>query len=184
MVRRGKETREFIIGPPPPEVDPEAPREPLRRREATPDREESAPTPRRRESPAKLPKNRMTLREAQQAASDATMSWSEWEKSARGILLCNGWTIWRDRVLPKRFGAEAQRVGRAKGLPDFIAYKFSPDGSSQLAGVECKTGRARATKEQEGWIEAFEACPGAWGMIAYPSDRALLIEKAGGVTPL
>lgn len=148
------------------------------------------------------PKNQVSMAEARRMAEGEKMHWLEWEKRVDGLLRCNGWDSWKDRVMPKKFGAEAQRVGRKKGLPDRLVRKVfagfsdvppllrpmlgiaSWDGKLAVVGViECKTGAATTTPEQEKWLEAFRLLPGGFGMVVRPKDYRWLVERLGGEFP-
>lgn len=125
------------------------------------------------------------------------MGWREWEKKIDHALKLNGWTVWKDRVLPKRFGDAAQYVGRKRGLPDRLVGKVFADPSeipaalkvypTRLGGpisvvgfIEAKTGRATTTPDQDRWLGLANLCPGMFSVVVYPQDYDRLIEMLGG----
>jgi hypothetical protein len=146
--------------------------------------------------------NRMSVDEARALDKASKMGWQQWEKKVDGALRVNGWYWWRDRVLPKRFGEEAQRVGRKAGLPDrlvaktfFHVYELplplrsllgpvvlkSPgEGFCVVGFIECKTGSARLTGEQERWLEIAHLTPGMFGYVARPERYDELVALLGG----
>lgn len=127
--------------------------------------------------------NQVSAEEARSISALEGLSWQEFERKIDGALKANGWTVWRDRVLPKRYGGEAQRVGRKAGLPDRVAYKWE-GRRARMAFIEVKSGRrARLTDEQRGWIDAAAACPGVLSAVVYPSTFHEFVEELGGEYP-
>jgi hypothetical protein len=146
--------------------------------------------------------NRMSREEAARLDAYGKMDWRTWERKIDMALKVNGWTVWRDRVMPKRFGKDAQKVGRKAGLPDRLVGKvfenhddipkalmaYPPKtitGPVSVVGfIEAKTGRATATPEQERWLEFGRLCPGMFSLVVYPQDWSYLIKCLGGKEPL
>ena len=141
--------------------------------------------------------NRVTREEARRLDANAKMGWKQWEQKVDHALRLNKWTVWKDRVLPKRFGDAAQYVGRKRGLPDRLVGKRFADPSeipvalkvypASLAGpisvvgfVEAKTGRATTTPDQDRWLELANLCPGMFAVTVYPADYDYLVEILGG----
>ena len=150
------------------------------------------------------PKNHLSTVQSQIVQRDLQMSWDSWEAKIDGALRMNGWVWWRDRVMPKRFGDAAQRVGRKAGLPDRLVAKvfdspenlprdlasllglgepFAPDapGKFGVTGfIEAKTGRAVPTPKQERWLEIARLTPGMFGVVVYPHQYEELVALLGG----
>ena len=149
------------------------------------------------------PRNAMTRMEAQ--AADTKMSPHEWEKAVMGLLRCNGWEFHHER---DRAGG-AKNNARKKGFPDFPCFKKFTDwklipelllAATRLDRpgaishrfptitihgiIEAKTGSGVPSDKQWEWIWAARNCPGHFGIVVYPTDRAWLIQLLGGNEPV
>lgn len=176
-------------------------------------------------------KNRVSRDEARRLDEGDRMDWRTWERRAEMVWKVNGWSIYRERVIPTkaltglglprpalaRLISVVNKVNRRKGWADlYVAKNFRPgdvipEKLYEQAGpgtillrpripsdtrpvarcavaihgmVECKTGAAEETEEQDEWMELARLCPGMFAYTARPSRQDEMVELAGGRWPV
>ena len=74
---------------------------------------------------------------------------------------------------------KALNAQRQSDLVDLVGYRFEADGTTTLAAVECKTGKAVPTEGQQRMIDAYNACPSeqVWGLVVWPHTIDELKER-------
>jgi len=74
----------------------------------------------------------------------------------------------------RRFEAQPVQCGRA-GQPDVLAI-VAPHG--RLVGIECKTGKGKAEKDQKSWRDLAQYRGAIYGVVRNMADVEALIQKA------
>ena len=111
--------------------------------------------------------------------ANSGVTWQQWQSIVEQLLQNTGHQVAHFRPAQNGRGQWRTAVsGDGKGFPDFLAIHKE---TGRMMVVECKTGKAKATKEQLEWMEYFRLA-GAEVYEWHPDDwdTIKLIAQRGG----